>query len=80
MLRRWSVAGVRAELGALEASVERGHAALGRLNASAGDGASGAADQWSPRMIDGMRLVLGATVLSALAALASLATLAALTL
>jgi hypothetical protein len=75
MLRRWSVARMRAELGALEASAERAGAALACIYSSSDEfeaaeiRARRAADLWGPRTIGAMRLVLAATAIAALALL-----------
>src|ERR1700682_3602515 len=66
MLRQSSVARMRAELGALEASAERAGTALACVYSSAEEfeaaeiGARRAAGSWKPYPIDGLRLLLGA--------------------
>ena len=85
MLRRSSIARVRAELGALEASAERAGTALACVYSSSDEleaaelGARRAA-AWTPFQIDGMRVVLAATTLMAIAALAAIGALAAISL
>jgi hypothetical protein len=85
MLRQSSVARMRAELGALEASAERAGTALACVYSSADEfeaaeiDARHAAGSWKPYPIDGMRLVLAATIVAAVALLAALAALAAIT-
>jgi hypothetical protein len=82
--RQWSVARVRAELGALEASAERAGTALACLYSSSAEfeaaqiDARRAALWWRPRTIDGLQLVLTATTVAAVIALAALAGLALL--
>jgi anti-sigma-K factor RskA len=86
MLRPSSVARVRAELGALEASAERAGTALARIQAPAEElgaaelGAGRAAGAWRSFPIDGMRLILAVTAIAAVAALAAIGALAAISL
>ena len=86
MWRPWSVARVRAELGALEASAERAGRALACVYSSAEEfeaaqnGAHRPRRLRGPRTIDATRLLLVGTVLAAVAALGALAGLAAIAL
>jgi hypothetical protein len=85
LLRQSSVARVRAELGALEASAERAGAALACVFSSseefeAAELAARRAGAWLPLQIDGMRVVLAATTLMAMVALAAIGALAAISL
>ena len=83
MLRRGSVARMRAELGALEASAERAGTALACVYSCAAEfeaaqiDARRAALRWRLPQIDAVRLMLAATAVAAVAALAALAGLAA---
>jgi hypothetical protein len=85
MLRQSSVARMRAELGALEASAERAGTALACVYSTAEEfeaaeiGARRAAGSWKPYPIDGLRLILAATIVAAVALFAALAALAAIT-
>jgi hypothetical protein len=85
MWRLSSVARMRAELGALEASAERAGVALACVHSSADEfeaaeiGARRAAGSWKPYPIDGLRLVLAVTAIAAVALLGALAALAAIT-
>jgi hypothetical protein len=78
MLRQWSVARMRAELGALEASAARVGAALACVHSSSDEfdaaeiRARRAADLCGLWTIGAMRLVLAATALAAVAALAAI--------
>jgi hypothetical protein len=83
MLRQSSVARVRAELGALEASAERAGAALACIYWSseefeAAEIEARRATAWLPFQVDGMRVVLVATAFAAIAALAAIGALAAI--
>jgi len=85
MLRPSSVARVRAELGALEASAERAGAALACVYASSEEFEAAELDarcaaMWLPFRIDGMRVVLVATALAGAAALGAIGALAAISL
>ena len=85
MLRQSSVARVRDELGALEASAERAGAALACVYASSDEFEAAQiearrAAMWVPFQIDGMRVVLAATTFAAVVALAAIGALAALPL
>lgn len=78
MLRRCSVARVRAELGALEACAERAGAALACTYSSSAEfeaseiQARRAAGLLPPRRADELRVLLWATALAALIALAAI--------
>ncbi len=82
MLRRWTLARMQAELGALEASAERAGLALACIYSSSDElvaaeiRARRTASPWAPRMIGAMRVVVGATALTALVALAAIGALA----
>jgi hypothetical protein len=85
VLRQSSIARVRAELGALEASAERAGAALACLYSSADEFEAAqiearSAAMWVPFRIDAMRVVLAATTFAAFAALAAIGALAVLSL
>ena len=85
LLRQSSVARVRAEFGALEASAERAGAALACIYASseefeAAELEARRAALWLPFHIDGMRVVLAATALMAFTALAAIGALAVISL
>jgi hypothetical protein len=85
LLRQSSVAHVRAELGALEASAERAGAALACIYSSseefeAAELEARRAALWLPLRIDGMRVVLVATAFAAAAALGAIGALAAISL
>jgi hypothetical protein len=85
MLRQSSVARVRDELGALEASAERAGAALACLYSSSAEFEAAQiearrAAMWVPFQIDSMRVVLLATTFAAAAALAAIGALAAISL
>jgi hypothetical protein len=85
MLRQASIARVRAELGALEASAERAAAALACLYAAAAEFEAAElemrrAGAWFPSQVDGLRLLLAVTAVAAAAALVVIGTLAALSL
>jgi hypothetical protein len=77
LLRRWSGARLRAELGALEASVERAGAALACAYSSSDEfeaseiRARRAAGLLAPRFAGQMRLVLWATAITSIIALAA---------
>jgi len=77
MLRRWSVARVRAELGALEASAERAGAALACAYSSSDEfeaseiRARRAAGLLAPRLAGRLRVLLWATAIASLLALAA---------
>ncbi len=83
MLRRWTLARMRAELGALEASAERAGLALACIYSSSDElvaaeiRARRSAGLWAPRLIGAMRVVVGATALTALAALVAIGAIAA---
>jgi hypothetical protein len=85
MLRPSSIARVRAELGALEASAERAGAALACIYSSSDEFEAAEIEarrgaMWLPLRIDGMRVVLAATTFAAVAALAAIGALAAISL
>jgi hypothetical protein len=85
MLRPSSVARIRDELGALEATAERAGAALACVYSSsdefeAAEIEARRAAMWLPFRIDSMRVVLAATMFAAVAALAALGALAAISL
>jgi len=85
MLRRGSVARMRAELGALEASAERAGTALACIYSSAAEFEAAQIDARRALRrrlppIDTMRFMLVATAVAAVAALAALAGVAAITL
>jgi hypothetical protein len=85
MLRPSSVARIRDELGALEATAERAGAALACVYSSsdefeAAEIEARRAAMWLPFRIDGMRVVLAATAFAAVAALAAIGALAAISL
>ena len=85
MLRPSSVARIRDELGALEATAERAGAALACVYSSsdefeAAEIEARRAAMWLPLRIDGMRVVLAATTFAAVAALAAIGALAAISL
>jgi hypothetical protein len=85
MLRPSSVARIRDELGALEATAERAGAALACVYSSsdefeAAEIEARRAAMWLPFQIDGMRVVLAATAFAAVAALAAIGALAAISL
>jgi len=85
MLRQSSVARVRHELGALEASAERAGAALACLYSSSDEFEAAQiearrAAMWVPFQVDGMRVVLVATAFAAAVALAAIGALAAISL
>ena len=85
MLRQFSVARVRAELGALEASAERAGAALACIYSSSDEFEAAQiearrAAAWLPFQIDGMRVVLAATTFAAVTALAAIGALAVISL
>ena len=78
MLRRLSVARMRAQLGALEASAERAGMALACAYSSADEFEAAQIDARRARLqaADGLQLVLTATTVAAVIALAALAVLA----
>jgi hypothetical protein len=83
--RQSSVARVRDELGALEASAERAGAALACLYSSSDEFEAAQIDarragMWVPFQVDGMRVVLLATAFAAAVALAAIGALAAISL
>jgi hypothetical protein len=85
MLRQSSVARVRDELGALEASLERAGAALACIYSSSDEFDAAQiearrAGMWVPFQIDSMRVVIVATAFAAAAALAAIGALAAISL
>lgn len=85
MLRPSSVARIRDELGALEATAERAGAALACVYASsdefeAAEIEARRAAMWLPFRIDAMRVVLVATTFAAVAALAAIGALAVISL
>ena len=97
MLRQWSVARLRAELGALEASAERAGVALACIYSSSDElvaaeirarraatwwipfwmpsWARSRMACWTPGMIDGMRVVIVTTALTAFIALVAVSAL-----
>jgi hypothetical protein len=85
MLRPSSVARIRDELGAREATAERAGAALACVYSSsdefeAAEIEARRAAMWLPFRIDSMRVVLAATTFAAVAALAAIGALAAISL
>jgi hypothetical protein len=85
MLRQSSIARVRAELGALEATAERAGAALACVYSSsdefeAAELEARSAAAWLPFRIDGMRVVLVGTAFAAATALAAIGAMAAISL
>ena len=85
MLRQSSIARVRAELGALEATAERAGAALACVYSSsdefeAAELEARSAAAWLPFRIDGMRVVLVSTAFAAATALAAIGAMAAISL
>ena len=85
MLRQSSIARIRAELGALEASAERAGAALACVYSSSDEFEAAELDarrdaMWLPFQIDGMRVVLVGTAFAAAAALGAIGALAAISL
>jgi hypothetical protein len=85
VLRQSSIARVRAELGALEASAERAGAALACVYSSSEEFEAAELDarrdaMWLPFQIDGLRVVLVATAFAAAAALGAIGALAAISL
>jgi hypothetical protein len=85
LLRQSSIARVRAELGALEASAERAGTALACVFSSsdefeAAELEARRAALWLPFQIDGMRVVLVATAFAAATALGAIGALALVSL
>ncbi|HLH92128.1 MAG TPA: hypothetical protein VKX28_27170 [Xanthobacteraceae bacterium] len=77
---------MRTELGALEASAERAGTALACLYSSSQEFEAAQIDArratlwWQPQTVDGLLLVLTATIVAALIALAALAGIALITI